>query len=304
MIIKPCTASKELLFFRSLNARLELSQKEKQHYIKLEKGFEGEKNFNLLLEDYPTECLILNDLLLEKNTTLFQIDTLLIAPKKLYHFEVKNFEGDYYIEKDQWYSASTKTEIVNPFSQLERSRLLLRRLLQDFGSILSVESYLIFINPQFMLYHAPINSSIIFPTQLNRFMKKLNLSSSIINSSHNLLSDKLISQHKTDCLFSRIPHYTYDDLQKGIICPVCHSFLSRYEEKNLFCETCGNVENWEVAVLRSVEECKLLFPGRKITTNGIYEWCGRIKSNKAIRRILMKYFTLSGHASNSHFIIK
>ena len=48
----------------------------------LEKGFKGEKNFNLLLENYPTECLILNDLLLEKNTTLFQIDTLLHCSKK------------------------------------------------------------------------------------------------------------------------------------------------------------------------------------------------------------------------------
>ena len=95
-------------------------------------------------------------------------------------------------------------------------------------------------------------------------MKELNLSSSIINSSHNLLSDKLISQHKTDCLFSRIPHYTYDDLQKGIICPECHSFLSRYKEMNLTCETCGNVENWEVAVLRSVEEFRLLFPGARL----------------------------------------
>ena len=28
MIIKPCIPSKELLFFRSLNARLELSQKD------------------------------------------------------------------------------------------------------------------------------------------------------------------------------------------------------------------------------------------------------------------------------------
>jgi hypothetical protein len=61
-------------------------------------------------------------------------------------------------------------------------------------------------------------------------------SSSIINGSHNLLSDKLISQHKTDCPFSRIPHYTYDDLQKGIICPECHSFLRRYKELNLICE--------------------------------------------------------------------
>ena len=125
MIIKPCTASKELLLFRSLNARLELSQKDKQHYIKLEKGFEGEKNFNLLLDEYPSNCLILNDLLLEKNTTLFQIDTLMIAPKKIYHFEIKNFEGDYYIENDQWYSAHTKTDIVSPLSQLERSRSLL-----------------------------------------------------------------------------------------------------------------------------------------------------------------------------------
>ena len=266
MIIKPCIPSKELLFFRSLNARLELSQKDHHHYVVLEKGFKGEKNFNLLLENYPTECLILNDLSLEKNTTLFQIDTLLIAPKKIYHFEIKNFEGDYFIDKDIWYSTSTKIEIVNPLSQLERSRSLLRRLLQDLGSTLSLESYLIFINPQFMLYHAPINSSIIFPTQLDRFMKKLNLSSSFINGSHNILSDKMISQHKTDCPFSRIPHYTYDDLQKGIICPECHSFLSKYKEMNLICETCGNVENWEIAVLRSVEELKLLFPGRKITT--------------------------------------
>lgn len=304
MIIKPCIPSKELLFFRSLNARLELSQKDHHHYVVLEKGFNGEKNFNLLLEDYPTECLTLNDLLLEKNTTLFQIDTLLIAPKKIYHFEVKNFEGDYFIDKDIWYSASTKIEIVNPLSQLERSRSLLRRLLQDLGSTLSLESYLIFINPQFMLYHAPLNSSIIFPTQLDRFMKKLNLSSLLINGSHNKLADKIISQHKTDCPFSRIPHYTYDDLQKGIICPECHSFLSKYKEMNLICETCGNVENWEIAVLRSVEELKRLFPGRKITTNGVYDWCRGIKSNKAIRRILIKYFSLSGHANNSHFITK
>ena len=88
------------------------------------------------------------------------------------------------------------------------------------GSTLSLESYLIFINPQFMLYHAPINSSIIFPTQLDRFMKKLNLSSSIINGSHNILSDKLISQHKTDCPFSRIP--LYDSCSFFIRTRFCH----------------------------------------------------------------------------------
>ena len=73
---------------------------------------------------------------------------------------------------------------------------------------------------------------------------------------------------------------------------------------NPICKTCGNVEDWEVTVLRSVEELKLLFPGRKITTNGVYEWCGGDSFNKAIRRILMKYFSSSGHANNTHFITK
>lgn len=304
MIIKPCTPSKELLFFRSLRARLELSQKERQHHIKLEKGFEGEKKFNLLLENDPSDCLIVNDLLLEKNTTVFQIDTLLIAPKKIYHFEVKNFEGDYFIDNDTWYSASTNLDITNPISQLERSKSLLRKLLHDLGSSLPIESHLIFINAQFMLYHAPMNSSIIFPTQLDRFIKKLNLRSSIMNGSYNQLAHKLVAQHIPDYPIRCKPQYTYEGLQKGIICPACQSFLIKHGEKNLICENCVRVENWEVAVLRSVEELQLLFPNRKITTNGIYEWCGGIKSKKAIRRILMKYYILSGHANNSHFITK
>ena len=59
MIIKPCTPSKELLFFRSLNARLELSQKDHHHYVVLEKGFKGEKNFNLMLRNIQLNVLFL-----------------------------------------------------------------------------------------------------------------------------------------------------------------------------------------------------------------------------------------------------
>jgi len=151
MIIKPCTESKEYKLFRSLITRMDLSQKDKQYYLILEKGFEGEKNFNLLLENYPSDCLILNDLLLERNSTLFQIDTLIISQKKIYHFEVKNYESDYFIEKDVWYTTSG-SEVLNPVNQLERSKSLLRKVLHDLGSNLPLESYLIFINPDFTLY--------------------------------------------------------------------------------------------------------------------------------------------------------
>ena len=73
--------------------------RENQNYINLEKGYEGERNFEVLLEHHLSEGLILNDLLLEKNNTLFQIDSLLISQNSIYLFEVKNYEGDFYIEK-------------------------------------------------------------------------------------------------------------------------------------------------------------------------------------------------------------
>lgn len=63
------------------------------------------------------DWLIVKDLLLESNNTVFQVDTLLISPETVYLFEVKNYEGDFYIESDRWYTIS-KTEINNPLLQL------------------------------------------------------------------------------------------------------------------------------------------------------------------------------------------
>jgi hypothetical protein len=93
MFYKPRQATSELKLLRLLNARLNLTAREKQHYLNLEKGFEDEVKFDLLLEGLPGERLILNDLLLEMNNTSFQIDSLMIAQDMIYTFEIKNMEG-------------------------------------------------------------------------------------------------------------------------------------------------------------------------------------------------------------------
>ncbi|MCD8511365.1 MAG: hypothetical protein LRY73_16890 [Bacillus sp. (in: Bacteria)] len=56
------------------------------------------------------------------------------------------------------------------------------------------------------------------------------------------------------------------------------------------CSKCGVVEDIETIVLRSVREFHMLFPDEKITTKGIYEWCGWVISVNVIRRILKKHF--------------
>lgn len=280
---------------------MNLSIKEANHYLNLEKGFNGEVKLDEWLEGLPGGWLILNDLLLECNNTVFQIDTLLISQETIYIFEVKNYEGDFYIDGDKW-STLSGTEIKNPLLQLKRSESLFRRLLQELGFKSSIETFLIFVNPDFYLYQAPLNLPIIFPTQIKRFINKLNMRSSKIKDRHLKFAELLFSILLKESPYIRLPEYTYDQLEKGIACAFCHSFTVRFKEDTITCNECDWKESIESAVLRGVEQFKLLFPDRKITTNTIHEWCKIIKSKKTIRRILSKNLELVGQARSSHYV--
>jgi hypothetical protein len=266
-----------------------LSDKVKQHYFNLKKGFEGEKLFDSLTEKLQCECLILNDLLLSQSNTLFQIDTLIITQESIYFFELKNFEGDHYYESGRFYRAPNN-EISNPLTQLDRSESLLRRLLQSLGFSISIDASVVFINPEFTLYQTPLNKPFIFPTQINRFLKKMNVTPSKLTRKHKILADKLISLHITDSPFTRLPPYEFDQLQKGVTCVKCSSFSISVEGRSCFCKECGQKEAVSLAVLRNVKEFKLLFPDQKITTSAIYDWFKVVESKKRIRRILEKNY--------------
>ena len=70
----------------------------------------------------------------------------------------------------------------------------------------------------------------------------------------------------------------------------CTSFSISVEGKKCVCKDCGHEEMVATALIRNVNEFKLLFPNRKITTNVIHEWCNEVKSKKIIRKILEKKF--------------
>lgn len=266
MIFKPRSEGVELKLLRSLIVRMDLPDEEKKTYLNSKKGYQGEQQFDEWLEKkLANDWLILNDLLLESNNTVFQVDTMLISPETIYLFEVKNYEGDFYIEADRWYTLS-KTEISNPLLQLKRSESLFRRLLQDlkFNGIL--EAYVIFVNPNFFLYKASLNLPMVFPTQLTRFMGKLNMKSSKIKDRQVKLAEKLVSLHLSESPYTRLPDYNYDQLKKGIICANCDVFMVHYSEQKVVCENCGCIEKATTAILRSIDEFKLLFPEYEVTT--------------------------------------
>jgi hypothetical protein len=302
MFIKRRTESKELIIFRILNTRMDLSAKDLNYLSTLEKGFEGEENFDIMMEewDISNNWLVINDLLLEFNNTFFQIDTVLISQDSTYLIDVKNFEIDYYVDNDRWYTVS-KTEIKNPLDQLKRCESLFRRYLQSLGFSPSIESLLIFVNPDFYLYNAPLTLPAIFPSQLNRFFTNLKKKSGKPTSRNVKLAEILVANHIKDPIFTRIPKYHFGELKKGVSCKEGHSFMEEDKRGKLVCTKCGFVEDVVSAVLRNVKEYRLLFPDKKITTNEIYEWCGGVISKKVIWKILSSNYECKGHGIHSFY---
>ena len=287
MLIKSRRKNAELLILKSLNLRMNLSEKDKQHFFNLRKGYEGEVLFDSLIEKLSSECFILNDLLLKFNNTVFQIDSLIIFSESIYLFEVKNYEGDYYYEADRLYKRPN-FEVTNPLNQLGRSETLFRQLLLNLGYNIPIDPSVVFINPQFTLYQAPLNKPFIFPTQIDSYLKKLGITAKL-TVRHKALADKLMSLHMEESPYKLLPAYDYDQLLKGITCAKCNSFSISIKRKKWWKCVCGECEHVELvatAVMRSVKEFKLLFPNEKITTNVIYEWCKVVESKKVIRGIL------------------
>ncbi|MBC5638487.1 NERD domain-containing protein [Ornithinibacillus sp. BX22] len=289
MEYKKRTKPVELAVLEILQNRIELSEKDKQYLLHLKKGYEGEVMFDAVTRELNLDCYVLNDLLLQVNHTTFQIDTLIIADR-IYLYEVKNYDGDFYYDRDRIYR--NKLEIANPLTQLNRTETLLRQLLQTLGMNFTLHASVVFINPEFTMYHAPSDKPIIFPTQLKRHVKQLNTISSRLTKKHLALAKKLASLHLKESPYSKLPKYKYEELRKGASCKVCGRIKLVVEGKHCICSNCNHKEFIDDAVLRSIEELRLLFPNKKITIPLIYDWCRITTSKKKLRRILTKKYTL------------
>ena len=295
----------ELQILENLNLRMKLTKDDQLNYQNLEKGYIGERKFARLLDKNLTNSpILLYDLRFKVNNTEFQIDCLPIFSNKIYHFEIKNFEGDFYYDNDNWYIVQTKKEIRSPLQQLKRCQILLKELLHKLGYNVQVESYIIFVNEEFTLYKAPINSQIILPTQVNRFIRRLNEQTAKINKYHTKLADQLVNLHIQDSSHKNIPTYEYDDLKKGITCKNCSSFLYLLKNNKFECQVCHHKENIRSSIFRCILEFNLLFPYKRITTNTIYQWCDGRASKRVIRNTLQENLISVGKGKSTHYILK
>lgn len=302
MLLKKRSEPAELVLLRYLDTRMQLNRQEKFNLSNLEKGFAGEVKFDLMAENINEERYFINDLLLEYNNSYFQIDSLIISQGLIHLLDIKNNERDCYIEEEKLYNVTTGREYKNPITQLDRSENLFRLLLKNLNLNFLIEASIIFINPEFTLFKAPTDKPIILPTQLPGFIRNLNKNPSKLNDSHKKLAQTLISLHKVDNPYKRLPDYKYEQLEKGVYCKSCKSFAISITNNDIVCTRCGTHEKIESAILRNIEEFKLLFPDKIITTKSIFEWCQINLSKRTILRVLKKNYTIVGNTRDAHFI--
>ncbi|WHX41321.1 nuclease-related domain-containing protein [Mesobacillus sp. AQ2] len=300
MIVKERTKPEELEILQALKPRMELEEKAASNLYTLEKGYEGEVQFDQWFTNCRVESLIINDLLLEVNGTLFQIDSLVITQDRLHLFEVKNLEGDYYLDGDKFKTAAG-AETKNPLHQLSRAESLLKQLLKNLGFYIPLEPHLVFINPEFTLLQAPLKSPIILPTQLNRFMDRMNRTSSKLTNKHTKLAEALLSLHIKKSPFTRVPGYEFDGLRKGVVCEGCGGFLDSLGQKRFVCSHCGARDSIESLVLQTLKSFQILFPDRRVTTTIIYDWSNGDLPRKSIRRVLKNNLSANGECKSTYY---
>lgn len=301
MFLEPRTKSLELSIYEALEGRMILPDADQKYYLNLRKGFEGESGFDLLLERLGSERYILSDLLLNMNHTSFQIDSLMITPEKIHLFEVKNYEGDFMYDNEKFYRLP-RSEILNPLHQLRRAELLLGQMLKRLRSPYPIQSTLIFTHPHFTLYQSPLNEPIIFPGQLDRFMKELDHQSGPqMTRKHKQLAEELIKRHVVDSPARKLPVYKFDELHKGVRCLKCGFSSMVVSKKFCICEGCGAKELYTAAVMRGVRELSLLFPDLKLTTSIVSQWCGGLGSVKRVRHVLLENLVKVGDTSGRFY---
>jgi len=288
MILKRRTKSTAQKILEYLNRRTDLKYEYKISLKNQMKGFEGEKEFDSFLKSIEENGIILNDLVLNHRGNTFQLDSLLILNEMIYIYEIKNYSGNYYQKEDSILSESGY-EILNPKGQINRSKVYLKNILKNWGISSAINAQVIFIHPEFHMYHSTPNDPFIFRPQLKGFFEQVFNQPLKPDNKQHFLANKLLKKHIKNYRPDNLPIYQFSELKKGIYCPECYSYEFRETRESRCCKNCGTIEKTAKALLRLTREYRLLFPEEKVTPQMIHLFCNKIYSRNRILKVLNKY---------------
>lgn len=305
MAYKERKKSEKLHILESLDVRTTLSAEDHSYLLNHERGYGGEGYLDTLTEALTCECLVLNDLTLQEGSNYFQIDALIITPREVHLYEVKNYGGEYIYKEGFFQSVTSGKEFHSPIERLNRHTSFLQSTLESCQMKMPIKPFVAFVDPEFMLYQAPFSQKLLLRSTLPKHFKQLNANSGKLTKKHFSLASQLCElSSQTPPSLQGVPQYEYKDLQKGIICTNCRKFIQviSRKSKTCTCESCGHKESVYKTALRHIQEYKRLFPERKVTISNIYEWCGGVISLRRLRSVLQREYKAESGGKYVHYV--
>ena len=294
------------LVLKALKCRILLPRELELYLENLERGQRGEECFvGEVLGDLTCEHLVLRDLRLQMDKNHFQMDAVLLSGKQVIVFEVKNWSGTFEYRDGQFVSRRSAKPYKNPTEQLGRCVANLQYLLKTWGYDFEVVGRVVFINPSFYLYHAPVDQPLLFAPELLDWVKGLNRFEGWVSDTHRELAALLVSRDcpaKVD--FEILPEFSFSDLKKGIACWDCGSLSTEVTGRRVRCLDCHTVEWAGDTIVRMAEELARLFPKTKITSRLVGEYCGGMFTIRRIHKNLAAKFRMEGNTKGTFYRIR
>lgn len=294
--------SQEHKVYEALRGRKYFSSEEDAAFRRLRSGYEGEINFSYLIKKYLTQPYErIFDLNLKVNGSEGQFDCILISSKEVYHFEIKNFAGNYKTEGERWYNCFTDKELRNPLHQLSRGNIILNECLLRNKINLKVKSFIVFINQNFHLYKAPADNRIIYPAQINKFLNLLQTTPYIQTPKAQSIKKILTDSHLFTSAYEQIPVYHYHELKKGVFCNQCKFQVNYANRKKVKCKHCNNIATFQALLTDNIRDFNVLFPNEPIQVQSMDCWFDSTVSRSSIKRTLKNNFNLIKKGRYSHY---
>ncbi|XJS10858.1 nuclease-related domain-containing protein [Aerococcaceae bacterium WGS1372] len=300
-----------LEFLEVLDRRYQLPDESKKRLWALQVGHQGQVVFDRILNQHvPTGWQILHNLNFARDFGKIQIDTLVISPHVIYHFEVKNLVSDYEFRDNSWYNSKNGQQYRNYFTQLNRQNEILSLIFSELNIELPLVSKLILINEEdTVTFYQDMQEHYLKRWQIARFIrnehekfsnnsvKKSEFSESIANLLMENTIEEFVKEQYDEQKF-------ITNIQGGILCPQCHYKIKLSNQSNKFilhCVNCKATESKERAIVRTICEIGLLNYEKDLTFSIVNRFIGEPGLRRSIQRILSKHFALTGSRKFSHY---
>lgn len=287
------------IYLEVLETRSELSGKEKRDLKRYRSGYEGERDYDAVLEEVGHNRLyVFRDVWLGIRESKVQLDTLIVADDRLIVNEIKNYSGNYSYEDGVWKVRGHQIS-EDPVSQVSIAVNKLLKLRYDTGVHFEVQKEIVFVNPYMIFDHTDYKNPELFVmrNRLKQYFRSLHNNTS--GHSAKGLAEEVARR------IIKPPHPAPETdasrLKLGMNCYRCGSF--EVLKKRFFseCRQCSHVEPLERLVVRAAIEFSVLFSKETVTCTKIHDYLNGGLDYQTIQRRMRKYFEMAGIGKESHY---